>query len=138
MPVRPVRHLRRYRQISDVLFRHGFAFALEQLGLGRRAFGRILHRAGASPAPAWPEDMALHLRQAVEELGPTFIKLGQILSTRPDLLPPAYIAELSKLQDTVPPAPWDEIRQVLIAELGQPPEAVFAAIDPQPLACAAQ
>jgi len=136
MAVRPVRHFRRYRQVTDVLLRHGFALALERFGLRHHPFGRILPGREAPSATAWPEGLALHLRLALEELGPTFVKLGQILSTRPDLLPPAYIAELSRLQDAVPPAPWDEIRQVLSEELGQPPEQVFATIDPQPLAAA--
>ena len=78
----------------------------------------------------------MHFRLALEELGPTFVKFGQILSTRPDLLPPAYIAELSKLQDTVPPEPWEAIRDLLIQELGCEPEKVFATIDPQPMAAA--
>lgn len=78
----------------------------------------------------------MHFRLAVEELGPTFIKLGQMLSTRPDLLPPAFITELSKLQDTVPPTPWDSIRGVLIRELGREPEQMFLTIDPQPMAAA--
>jgi len=78
----------------------------------------------------------MHFRLALEELGPTFIKFGQILSTRPDLLLPAYIAELSKLQDTVPPASWEMIREVLIRELEREPEQVFATIDPQPMAAA--
>jgi len=78
----------------------------------------------------------MHFRLALEELGPTFVKFGQILSTRPDLLPPAYIAELSKLQDTVPPEPWEAIRALLTQELGREPEEVFATIDPQPMAAA--
>jgi ubiquinone biosynthesis protein len=78
----------------------------------------------------------MHFRLALEELGPTFIKLGQILSARPDLLPPTYIAELSKLQDNVPPTPWESIREVLIRALGQEPEQVFLSIDPQPMAAA--
>ena len=78
----------------------------------------------------------MHFRLALEELGPTFIKFGQILSTRPDLLPPSYITELSKLQDNVPPTPWSLIREVLTRELGREPEQVFLTIDPQPLAAA--
>jgi ubiquinone biosynthesis protein len=73
---------------------------------------------------------------ALEELGPTFVKLGQVLSTRPDLLPPAYIAELARLQDTVPPAPWEPVRAQLEAELGAPVEEVFATLDPEPIAAA--
>jgi len=80
--------------------------------------------------------LAMHLRQALEELGPTFVKLGQILSTRPDLLPLPYIAELGKLQSAVQPVSWEEIRKVIIQELGHSPEEVFASVDPQPMAAA--
>ncbi len=82
------------------------------------------------------EGMALHLRLALEELGPTFVKLGQILSTRPDLLPPAYIAELSKLQDAVPPTAWDAVQALLERELGREVVQVFAELDPTPIAAA--
>lgn len=83
-----------------------------------------------------PSTLPAHFRQALEEIGPTFVKLGQMLSTRPDLLPPNYIAELSKLQDKVPPVRWPEIRKVIEMELGAAPEAIFKAIDPQPIAAA--
>src|SRR5207302_4400073 len=77
---------------------------------------------------------ARRLREAMEELGPTFAKLGQILSTRPDLLPPEFIEELSTLQDQVPPLTEAEVVQVMEEELGVPWEDVFESIDPQPLA----
>jgi ubiquinone biosynthesis protein len=72
----------------------------------------------------------------LEELGATFIKLGQILSTRADLLPPEYLVELTKLQDSAPPVSFEEIQQTLVAELGQPIDEVFAAFDPAPIAAA--
>ncbi|MET0800153.1 MAG: AarF/UbiB family protein [Actinomycetota bacterium] len=74
------------------------------------------------------------LRSALEELGPTFCKLGQILSTRPDLLPPEYIEELATLQDNVPPLSEQDVVEVLEQELGVPWEDVFDHIDPAPLA----
>jgi ubiquinone biosynthesis protein len=86
-----------------------------------------------TPAPA---SLPRHFRQALEEVGPTFVKLGQMLSTRPDLLPPDYINELAKLQDEVPPVAWHEIRQVIQAELQAPPEEIFAMIDSTPIAAA--
>lgn len=73
---------------------------------------------------------------ALEELGTTFIKLGQILSTRADLLPPEYLAELTKLQDSAPPVPFEAIKETLVSELGQPIENVFAEFDTRPLAAA--
>ena len=79
-------------------------------------------------------ERAHNLRSALEELGPTFAKLGQILSTRPDLLPPEVIDELSTLQDQVPPLTEAEVVGVMEEELGVPWEDVFESIDPQPLA----
>jgi ubiquinone biosynthesis protein len=129
-------HRQRYREIAGVFLRHGFGFLFQHLGPEWRPLRRsFLRRAqAASPLPA--QELAVHFRQALEELGPTFVKLGQLLSTRPDLLPPPCIAELSKLQDTVPPSPWEAIRDVITQELGHAPEEIFAAIDPQPIAAA--
>jgi ubiquinone biosynthesis protein len=73
---------------------------------------------------------------ALEELGPTFIKMGQILSTRPDLLPPAYIAELTRLRDDVPPGPWEPVRAQIEEELEAPLKELFASFDPEPIAAA--
>src|SRR5881392_3599583 len=87
-------------------------------------------RGGADPIEA----RARRLRDALEELGPTFAKLGQILSTRPDLLPPEAIAELATLQDQVTPLTETEVVEVMEQELGIPWEDVFARIDPEPLA----
>jgi ubiquinone biosynthesis protein len=106
--------------------------------LGRAAYiGKILARYGlgeraASGVPL--DERAKNLRAALEELGPTFAKLGQILSTRPDLLPPEFIAELSTLQDQVQPMTEPEVVAVMEEALGVPWEDVFASIDPEPLA----
>src|SRR5213079_269749 len=80
------------------------------------------------------EIRARRLRTALEDLGPTFAKLGQILSTRPDLLPPEFIEELSTLQDSVPPLSQEEVVQVMEEELGVPWEDVFESIVPDPMA----
>src|ERR671926_195900 len=80
------------------------------------------------------EQRAASLRSALEELGPTFAKLGQILSTRPDLLPPEFVSELEKLQDDVPPLTEAEVVLVMEEELGVPWEDVFESIDSEPLA----
>ena len=77
-----------------------------------------------------------HVRRALEELGPTFIKLGQILSTRADLLPPSYQVELAKLQDDAPPLKSAVVTTIVEAEFGRPVDAVFAAFDADPLAAA--
>jgi len=80
------------------------------------------------------EQRARRFRQALEELGPTFAKLGQMLSTRPDLLPPAFIKELATLQDNVPPLTQEEVVHVMEQELGVPWEDVFESIVPEPMA----
>ena len=86
------------------------------------------------PRRLHPRPGARGLREALEELGPTFAKLGQILSTRPDLLPPEFVEELSRLQDQVPPMSEAEVVAVMEEELGVPWEDVFESVDPQPLA----
>lgn len=112
-----VSRARRYSRITAIAFRHGLGPYLR----GRERTDTRLARS---------------LRLALEEGGVTFVKLGQVLSTRPDLLPADVIAELTSLQDNVPAAPWPAVREVLVAELGQPPEDVFAEFDEQPLAAA--
>jgi ubiquinone biosynthesis protein len=134
--LRSVRHWHRYREIVSVFIRHGFGFAFDQLEPENHSLRRVLRLSPRKKSSTPPEGLALHFRLALEDLGPTFIKFGQILSTRPDLLPPAYISELTKLQDAIPPAPWEMIREVLVQELGHEPEEVFAAIDPEPMATA--
>jgi ubiquinone biosynthesis protein len=91
-----------------------------------------LKERGSADVPL--RERAHNLRSALEELGPTFAKLGQILSTRPDLLPPEFIDELSTLQDQVPPLTEAEVVAVMEEELGVPWEDVFESIDPKPLA----
>ncbi|WP_406677585.1 ABC1 kinase family protein [Moorella sp. ACPs] len=121
-------HLHRYRQVVNVLARYGFGYLLDQLGLGELILRQPRREAPLSPGA--------RLRLALAELGPTFIKLGQILSTRPDLLPPEIIAELARLQDQVPPFPFAEVKQTVEKELGQPLEQLFHEFDPEPLAAA--
>jgi ubiquinone biosynthesis protein len=127
-------HLGRYRQIAEVLVRHGLGFIVGIVGLERfLPFPRGLL---GHPTPPGGPSPAARLRMALEELGTTFIKLGQILSTRADLLPPEYQAELARLQDQAPPVPTETIRDILTEELGRPIEEVFATFDPVPLAAA--
>jgi len=93
----------------------------------------LVRRASRKIAPLSPGE---RLRLALEELGPTFVKLGQLLSTRSDLLPPEIILQLAQLQDRVPPFPFSQVRAIIQEELGVPVEELFAAFDPQPLAAA--
>ena len=133
MPLRP-RHLRRYGQIAEVFTRHGFGAIVAQLGLNR--YLNLPQRLLSREPPPTGVTAAQHLRLALEELGSTFVKLGQILSTRPDLLPPDFITELSKLQDEVPPGPWEPIQALIEEELGAPLGEFFMAFDPTPIAAA--
>ena len=121
-------HLNRYRQVVNVLARYGFGYLLDQVGLGELILRRSREEA--------PLSLGQRLRLALEELGPTFIKLGQLLSTRPDLLPADIISELTRLQDRVPPFPFADVRKAVEEELGQPLEELFASFDPEPLAVA--
>ncbi|MEZ4661280.1 MAG: AarF/UbiB family protein [Caldilineaceae bacterium] len=125
----------RYREIAEIMARHGFGALVAHWGLERYFelpqkwwSGQQTAHNGHTPAE--------HLRLALEELGPTFIKVGQLLSTRPDLLPPRYIAELKQLQDNVPPAPWAKIEPLIETELGRPVLDCFAAFETTPMAAA--
>jgi ubiquinone biosynthesis protein len=132
---RSIRHLQRYTEIVTIFARHGFGFLFNRVERPRTRF-RIPWRSSQKDMPRQPDDLAVHFRLALEEAGPTFVKFGQILSTRADLLPPAFITELSKLVDSVSPEPWELMHALLTRELGRAPEEVFASIDPQPMATA--
>ena len=131
-----VRDLGRLQEIASVLIRYGFGDMVRRIGLAGalEKAGRLLHwhdpQAMAHMAP--PE----RVRRALEELGPTFVKLGQVLATRVDLLPPEWIAELGKLQNAVPALPFERVRPQLVEDLGAEPEAVFARLEQVPLAAA--
>ena len=134
MLIRP-RYLRRYRQIVEILADYGFGAVLAQMGLSDRLnVPRRWRRRRDIPG----DDMTnpRRLRRALEELGPTFIKFGQILSTRSDVMPPEYLEELSYLQDEVPPVSWEEAKEVVESELEAPIEDLFAHVDPVPIASA--
>ncbi|MDP9867009.1 MULTISPECIES: ABC1 kinase family protein [Streptosporangium] len=114
---------RRYLQITRILVRHG---------LGPYLRGRDPDLG----APSSRARLATSLREALDEGGVTFVKLGQILSTRGDLLPVEFVEELRLLQDKVASAPWPEIEPVLVAELGRPVAEMFAEFEREPLAAA--
>jgi len=129
-------HIDRYRQILQVLFKYGFGELMDNLKIeqiweaGLRKISR--KRREAVDTLTGPE----RFRLALEELGPTFVKLGQVLSTRPDLIPLTFIEELTKLQDEVPPFPYSEVREIIQAETGKFPEELFESFDEKPLAAA--
>ncbi|MBI4060711.1 MAG: AarF/ABC1/UbiB kinase family protein [Elusimicrobia bacterium] len=131
---RTYRHLNRYREVAAVLAKHGLGDMLHALRLDYRLVGGPRGLAWRSPedAAARPE----RLRLALQELGATFVKAGQYLSTRSDLLPPDYLRELAKLQDRVPPFPAQEARRAVEEDLGGPVSRRFARFDGRPLAAA--
>lgn len=122
------KHLRRYREIAGVLARHGWGWILGKLG--------VFERLGKHPDLMPGRQAPAHIRQMLEELGPTFVKLGQILSTRPDIVPEPYISELAKLQDTAPTVPVDQIRAVIESEFGRPVAEMFQEFEDIPMAAA--
>ena len=131
---RAVSSRERTREISRILARHGLGYLVDLAGWDALIpFHRGLL---GHPQRALPYTRPEHVRMAFEELGTVAIKLGQMLSTRPDLLPPAYQRELALLQDAVPPVSSPAIRQVVVAELGRPVEDVYASFEETPLASA--
>ncbi len=132
-PIKFIRNLGRTREIVTILLNHGFGDVVERLRLMRdmRWWRRVVLR---RPEPAPRVTFAQRIRQALEELGPTFVKFGQIISTRPDLVPAPIIAELEKLQEQVAPFSGEEAVRILETELGAPVTKLFAEFDPAPLA----
>ena len=120
------RHLNRYQRILRILIKYGFDDVIERLHIDHylESGQQILNRRPKEQIDKFsrPE----RLRMALEELGPTFIKLGQVLSTRSDLIPPRYLFELAKLQDDVPPFSYEGVEEIFLAEMGQKPDELFA------------
>jgi ubiquinone biosynthesis protein len=133
---RTYRNLGRYRQILSVFFKYGFGEFIDTMKIEQYLEVSLQMLFKKEPKIIEKLSRPERLRLAVEELGPTFIKFGQILSTRPDLIPFEYIRELAKLQDDVPSFSYDEVREVIEKELGQPPEVVFLQFEKEPLAAA--
>jgi len=133
---RTYRHLNRYHRILRVLFKYGFDDLIERLHIDQYLESglQMINRKPRSQVQrlSRPE----RLRMAMEELGPTFVKLGQLLSTRPDFIPPDYLTELAKLQDNVPAFSYQEVVDIFAEEFGKTPEDVFAHFDQQPFAAA--
>jgi ubiquinone biosynthesis protein len=120
------------------MVRHGFGYFLEMHRLtdllpGRSAEARIAAAAGANGVAS---ARGQHLRELLDELGPTFVKFGQLLSTRPDVVPPDIIAELRGLQDDVRPFPFEQAERVIVEDLGNSIERLFVDFEPQPIAAA--
>ena len=122
----------RYRQIVEVLVRNGLSALAAQIGLRDHLPQSLRRHHGEERLLVGPE----RLRTALEELGPTFVKLGQMLSTRSDLLPVDYVAELTKLQDSAAPVPYEAIAASIRRELGADPHELFPSFEETPLATA--
>jgi ubiquinone biosynthesis protein len=116
----------RLREIAQVATRHGFGFVFER---------RALRRAAVIDDQNLPA-LGRHLREMLDELGPTFVKFGQLLSTRPDIVPAEIIAELRQLQDAVRPFPYAEVERMIEEDLRAPIGKLFTAFDPVPVAAA--
>lgn len=130
---RRIRHVHRYREVATVLARNGFGLILEEMGLiNLISFSkRILQKEEEDS-----KTLGQRLRKALEELGPTYVKIGQIASTRPDILPEHLIKELEKLQDQVPPFSFAEVSRIIEEELGAHPQVIFHSFEEEPLAAA--
>jgi len=125
-----IRDISRLRKVATIVTRHGFGEFLARSPLGGRfGGGSGDDDGGATPAP-------VRFRDLLEELGPTWIKLGQILSTRRDLFPPDWIEALSRLQDEAPVVPWEIIESQVESGLGRPIEDIFASVEREPLGTA--
>jgi len=134
---RGYRHIKRYRQIVLVLLKHGLGDLVTRVGLYRQLgiSGRLFTKRKAE-APLTPLTRWERFRMVLEELGPSFIKLGQLASTRPDLVPAEACAEFEKLQDAVPPFPASQVRRIIETELGDSLEVIFKQFDETPVASA--
>lgn len=131
-----IKNINRLRQIINILIRHGFGELVSQLRIFR------LYILGKRLFVPKAEDVKAHkstperLRMALEELGPSFVKLGQLLSTRADWFPDEWSMEFKKLQDRVAPFPWEQVNELIEKELGKPVSELFASFNPEPVASA--
>ena len=133
---RTYRHIQRYRQILSILIRHGFGDMVDTLKIEQYLDIGLNIISRKSRENVESLSRSDRIRMAIEELGPTFIKVGQILSTRPDLLPLDLVTELGKLQDCVPPFDFTAVKNILEEELKAPLSEVFSEFEETPLASA--
>jgi ubiquinone biosynthesis protein len=131
-PAPKTRNLGRLSEIAQIAVRHGFGYFFER----HRLTDLLPGRAGPVLVDGSPSQRGQHLREMLDELGPTFVKFGQLLSMRPDVLPPDIIAELRGLQDDVRPFAFEDVERVIGEDLGEPIERLFREFDPTPIAAA--
>jgi ubiquinone biosynthesis protein len=138
LSVSTTRSIGRLSEIAQVMVRHGFGYFLEAHKLsdllpGRSSEDRL---AGVAAEHGAASARGQHLRELLDELGPTFVKFGQLLSTRPDVVPPDIVVELRGLQDDVRPFPFEQAERVIEEELGNTLERLFLDFEPAPVAAA--
>jgi ubiquinone biosynthesis protein len=136
MSTTPTRNLGRLSEIAQVAVRHGFGYFFESHRLTDLIPGHKAQRVAGDIEEGTASARGQHLRELLDELGPTFVKFGQLLSTRPDVVPPDIIAELRALQDDVRPVPFEQVERVLEDDLGASVERLFLEFDRQPIAAA--
>ncbi|MGZ5088656.1 MAG: ABC1 kinase family protein [Usitatibacter sp.] len=125
-------HLTRYKQIAQLLWKYGRSDLVSQMGSIDEALAEEAKREPTPGEEALPDQLADDL----EAMGPTYVKLGQVLSGRPDLLPAAYLSALTRLQDRVKPFPYSEVEQIVEEDLGVRISKAFSRFDPEPIAAA--
>lgn len=133
--VSAVRDLGRLHEISRVLMRHGFGEVVARMGIGKKK-GESENPASVEPGPITEGTWEERLRLVLQDLGPSFIKLGQIASTRQDVLPKSLLVELKKLQDNVPQVPFEDVKRVVEESLAGDLATLFVRFDEKPLASA--
>ena len=131
-----IRDLHRLHEIASIMIRYGWGDVVRLLGLAHalERAGRLLHWQTTTEISRL--DPAVRIRMALEELGPTFIKFGQLMATRVDMFPPEWITELEKLHQRVPPSDYALVHAELTRALGRPPEEAFAKFEAEPMAAA--
>jgi ubiquinone biosynthesis protein len=127
------KYLKRFRKIIKTMARHGFGQLVYELGLTKKYPFSLYRREKKALTRI---SKAVRIRMVLEELGPTFIKFGQLLSTRSDLIPPKYLTELCKLQDQVSPFPFSEVQNTIEEELNAPLHTLFKSLEETPIAAA--
>src|SRR3954466_3009399 len=126
------RNLSRISEIAQVAVRHGFGYFFEP----HRPTALLPGHPKLDPAVTSPSERGRHLREMLDELGPTFVKFGQLLSTRPDVVPPDIVLELQKLRSDVRPVPYEDVERVIREELELSVEQLFTEFDETPVAAA--
>jgi len=133
---RTYRHLKRYRQILSIFFKYGFEDLIEKLKISQYLETGLQIVSKARHSLISKHSQAQRARMTLEELGPAYIKLGQMLSTRPDLLSPAFINEFTKLQDNVPPIPFSDVKKTIKTEFADTFDNLFLFFEKTPMASA--